>query len=86
MQEARAHGHVELSATETTRPLERNPIAAVAQLLARGEGAAHALLEPAATAGPGLPHAFHAEDQLGNLAVVGTGAPAVEGDKGIAKQ
>ena len=75
-----------MSATETTRPLQSSAIAAVAQLFALGEGAPHAFLEPATTAGPVFADALDAKDYLGGIAVSGAGVAPIEGDNGIAEE
>ena len=79
-------GMSNLSASETTRSLQRCAIAAIAQLFSCCERSTHALLEPTTTARPSIPHAFFAEDQLGDIAVARTDAARIERHQSIAKQ
>ncbi len=83
MREAGEAGHVGLSATETTRPIQRSAIAAVAHLLALGQGPPHALLHPASTGRPIRAHALDAKDHLGGFTVAAAGIAPIEADDGI---
>jgi len=86
MREGAEGGHVVLSETETTCPIEGSAIAAVTQLFAFGEGSPPAFLQPAPRGRPIRTHAPDAKNHLGGFTVAGAGIAPIEGDDGIAKQ
>ena len=79
MPEAGGPGHVEVAGLETTRLVQQSAIAAIAELLALGECAAHALLQPATFAGPVFAHTLDAEDGFGGFTMARIGCAGIHG-------
>lgn len=83
---SRAKGHVVMSETETTRPVERPAVAPVAKLFPLGKGASHPFLEPATASGPFFPHCVDAKNYFGGVTVTDADMTGIECDERITQE